>query len=138
MPAPLRVEGLAELRRTLKAIRPELAVELRKAESAAALVISADAAARAPRGTRPLPKNRRRRLHEVIKPLVRGARIYVGATAATAPHGNVNHWGGTIRPRGAPIKFQRRLFIVKAYTAKREDFVALLDMALTRVIRRRF
>lgn len=136
MAAPVRVEGLLELRRGLKAAKPELVAELRKAEAEAATVIAVDAAARAPRGTRPLPANRRRRLHEVIRPLVRGTKVYVGATAATAPHGNVNHWGGTIKPKGTPIRFLPRRFLLQAFDAKRADFVVLLKDAIDRVLRR--
>lgn len=135
---PVRVQGLAELRRSLKAIRPELVAELRKAEAQAATVIAEDAARRAPRGTRPLPKNRKRRLHETVKPLIRGTKIYVGATAAQAPHANVNHWGGTIRPKGTPIRFTARRFVVEAFVAKRAEFVVLLADALDRVISRNF
>lgn len=134
--APVRVEGLADLRRRLKAVRPELVTELRQAEMAAAQVIAADAAERAPRGTRPLPKNRRLRLHEAIRPIVRGTKIYVGATAAKAPHGNVNHWGGTIHPRGKPIRFPPTRFILHAFDARRGEFIGLLADAIERVITR--
>lgn len=136
MPRPVRVEGLLELRRGLKAAKPELVAELRKAEADAALIIAADAAERAPRGTRPLPTNRRRRLHEAIRSLVRGTKTYVGATAAAAPHGNVNHWGGTIKPRGVTIVFKPRRFLLQAFAAKRADFIVLLDEGIDRVLRR--
>jgi hypothetical protein len=134
--APVRVQGLAELRKSLRAARPELAVELRTAEVEAAQVIAVGAAQRAPRGTRPLPKNRRRRLHEVIRVLVRGTKVYVGATAASAPHASVNHWGGTITPRGRPIRFPPRHFVLEEFDARREQFIGLLADGIERVFRR--
>lgn len=133
--APVRVTNLLEVRRSLKGIRDGLK-ELRQAEIEAAKIVAEDAARRAPRGTRPLPANRRKRLHEAVKPLVKGTKVYVGATARDAPHGNVNHWGGTITPRGKPIRFPPRRFIIEAFKAKREEFIVLLAARLDELFRR--
>src|SRR5947207_2476411 len=134
--APVRVEGAAELRTGLRNISRGLATEFRKAEVEAAGVIAKAAAARAPRGHRPLPQNRRLRLHEAVRPLTAGARVYVGATKTQAPEANVVHWGGTIAPKGKPIRFPPRPFIVEAFEEKRPEYVAALAVALESLIRR--
>lgn len=65
--------------------------------------------------------------------MTRGTKIQVGATATQAPHANVNHWGGTIKPRpNQTITFSkedpRRNFIYKAFDRVRTEFVnALAD-----------
>jgi hypothetical protein len=133
---PMRVEGLADLRRGFKGISRSMVTELRKAEIEGAQVVAAEAARRAPRGTKPLPANRKKRLHESVRPLVRGTRIYVGATAKTAPHANVNHWGGEIKPKGTPIRFRRRPFVLEALAAKRPEFIAAFESALNDLFRR--
>ena len=106
MADPVAIPGLARLRQDIRLIERSMLVEFRKAEAEAAQIIARDAAARAPRGTRPLPANRSKRLSESVRPIVRGTRIAVGASARTAPHAGVVHWGGTIRPSagwtGAP------------------------------------
>jgi hypothetical protein len=133
--APVRIEGLQSVHARLKKFQVEAAKDFRKAEGRAAEVVSRAAAAKAPRGHRPLPKNRRLRLHETIKPIVRGTRVYVGALGSQAPHGNVVHWGGTIKPKGTPIHFQRRPFILEAFRETRPEFVRELEMELDKAIR---
>lgn len=133
--APVRVTNLLEVRRSLKGIKDGLK-DLRQAEVEAAQIVAEEAARRAPRGTRPLPRNRRKRLHESIRPLVKGSKVYVGATARDAPHGNVNHWGGTIHPRGKPIRFPPRRFITQAFAAKRDEFIVRLAASLDALFRR--
>lgn len=133
---PVAIPGLARLRQDMRLIQRSLLTELRKAEAEAAVIIARDAAARAPRGTRPLPKDRKKRLADTVRPIVRGNRVGVGATKAAAPHANVVHWGGTIRPKGKPIRFQRRPFVLEAFDAHRDEFVALLAVKFDELARR--
>lgn len=140
MPDYVAIPGLQRLRQDLRALNRGVLPELRKVEVEAAQVVAKEAARRAPKGTRPLPANRKKRLSEAVQPLTRGVKVQVGATAKQAPHANVNHWGGTIKPRGTDIEFPksdpRRQFIIKAYKAKRPEFVAALAKAFSDLARR--
>ncbi|MDP9094758.1 MAG: hypothetical protein M3N95_17925 [Actinomycetota bacterium] len=136
MTQPVAIPGLAALRRDMRAIDRGAQVALRKAEAKAAEVIAADARGRAPRGTAPLPPNRTKRLADTIRPMPSGNRFYVGAPAKQAPHGGVVHWGGTIDPRGVPIHFPRRTFLLEAFDAKRAVFVELLGAEIENLARR--
>ena len=126
MAEPVAIPGLARFRADLRAVNRQFPAQFRKAEAEAAKIIAEEARGRAPHGTRPLPANRKVRLADAIRPIPSGNSFYVGATAARAPHANVNHWGGTIHPRGVPIHFKRRPFVIEAFDAKRDRFVDLL------------
>jgi len=136
MPEPVRVDGLAELRKGLRSVSHDLLPEFRKTEVAAASVIAQEAAHRAPRGKPHGPSNRKRHLFETVRPLTSGVRVAVGSTAAQAPQANVVHWGGTIAPRGKPIHFPRRPFVVEAFEARREEYVNTLAETLNGLMQR--
>lgn len=82
--ASLRVEGAAELRRTLKAAGDDLN-DLKDAHATAARLVAADAAQRAPRRTGRLASN------------VRGSGAKTSATiragGAKVPYAGPIHWG---------------------------------------------
>jgi phage gpG-like protein len=89
----VRVEGLRELRRDLKAIKPEVHKELRDVNKDAAELVAAEARATAKRG----------------KTGRYGGGFKAGSSGDKAmvrnrvPYANVQHWGGSIRPRGVRI-----------------------------------
>src|SRR4051812_28631651 len=92
----VQTHGLAELRRDLKRLDPLVDRELRDSIREAAGKVAVTAGALAPFRTGELAHS--------IRPYVSGARASVGSTL---PYAGVVHWGGTIRPRGVPIKFAR-------------------------------
>ncbi len=92
----IQIEGLAQLRRDLRAIDAglsrELNVELRQTVNIAAR----DAATLAPRRTGKLARS--------YKPFTRGN---IAGVRSPLPYAPVNEYGGTIRPRGVPIDIRR-------------------------------
>lgn len=99
----LEVRGLREFRRDLRRIDPEVDKELRTSIRQSADRIRAEAASVAPYRSGALSRSLR------ISVTQRSASIY-----STLPYAPVVHWGGTIEPKGVPIKFRRTEFISKA------------------------
>jgi phage gpG-like protein len=58
-----------------------------------------------------LAPRRSGRLAGSLRPFAAGLKAGV---RSPLPYANVVHWGGTIRPKGAPVHFRRRPFIEKA------------------------
>lgn len=102
MPKPaVEVKGLREFRRDLKQLDVDADKELRKE-----LKVAGETA-----------------LHGADVPtrsgaLARSLKISVTAKRitlySTLPYAGVVHWGGTIEPRGVPIRFPRTEFLSKA------------------------
>lgn len=99
----VRARGVPETTRGLRLVDVETRREVSRVLAAAAGPISREAAALAPRQSGALSRS--------IRPVVLGARVYVGSPL---PYANVVHWGGSIRPRGVMISFPRRDFVSRA------------------------
>lgn len=111
----IKVHGLTELRRDLKAME------------------------------RTLPRELTKMLREAIKPALPPARsgaphrsgalagsMRVGAAGSKAflrsrlPYAAVIHWGGVVRPMGVPIRFKSRPFASEAIESKADEIVGKL------------
>lgn len=106
----VRVEGMAGLRRSLREIDKNLDVQLRKELKEVAEPIRAEAARRAPRGTRPIPGSRRpkKRLADSLTVSVRGQSI---AIRSALPYAKVVHGysvGSTLRAARRPFDTRNR------------------------------
>lgn len=129
--AAIQVEGLRPLLRDLGRIDKDL----RRAATAHLRQIAREtrdeAARRAPVGKRPKPARERLRRSYRYSVTQRGASIYT-----ISPYGAVHEFGGTIEPRGVPIRIKRSAAIYGAIGARRraieEDVGDLLD-AIARV-----
>lgn len=97
------IEGLGALRRDFRAIGAGLNRELNAELREAASVAARDAGALAPRRTGALARS--------YKPFVRGNKVGI---RSPLPYAAVHEWGGTIRPRGAPISIQRSAPVSRA------------------------
>jgi phage gpG-like protein len=121
----VRTQGLAELRRDLRKLEPQVDKELRESIKEAADKVAVTAGALAPRRSGALAHS--------IRPFVSGAKASIGSTL---PYAGVVHWGGTIRPRGVPITFERTEFISRAVDdhsgALVEDIADGIDRAARR------
>lgn len=58
------------------------------------------------------------RLRRSIKTSVRRGQVSLYSTLPQAP---VHHWGGTIRPRGAPIRIKRTEFLTSEVAERADD-----------------
>lgn len=121
-PELVRVDGLRELRSTLRKLDPVSARALTREIKAAAGPIVREAQAQAPRRTG--------RLAASIRATSSGNRLAVGSRL---PQANVLHWGGTIRPRGVPITFPRTEFITRAAVRHRDEIPDAVGDAIERV-----
>jgi HK97 gp10 family phage protein len=99
----IKANGLAKLRRDLKAIDKDLAKSFTDHLREIAKDVRDDARPRAPRKTGALQRSIK---HSVR---ARGASVY-----SNLPYAGVQEWGGTIRPRGTPIEIRGRHFIYSA------------------------
>lgn len=97
------LHGIRELRRDLNALEGATSREVTTALRAAAEPVRAQAAAYAPRRTG--------RLADSLRTYARGGRVGI---RSRLPYANVQHWGGTISPRGTPIQIRRTEFISRA------------------------
>lgn len=107
MAQAIRVEGLAQLNRTFGRLSKEMrAGQLAEMKKVAELV-ARTAATLAPR--------RSGRLAGSYKPAAtnKGAAVY-----STVPYAAVHEWGGTIAPRGTPIRIRRSEPVGKALEAQ--------------------
>lgn len=124
----IRVSGLDALRATLRVMSRDSGKATRAVLAEAAGIVADEARARAARQGYKTPAARRTGAYaKGFKPSVSGSRI---AVVNRWPGANVNHWGGTIRPRGVPITFPRRPVIAEAAAAKEVQFEAALTRAV--------
>lgn len=121
----VRIEGLRELRRAFKAISPELDREVREYLKAFAAKVAADAARRAPRRTGRLAKS--------IKPSVTQKQV---AIQSRVPYAATHEYGGTIRPRGTPIRIKKSRMMGRAVDAHRDEAVRNVKGLIDHVSRR--
>jgi hypothetical protein len=101
--AGVRVEGLREFRRDLKRVSPAVNREFGRDLKRAGESVAVEARAHAVKRTGEYAGS--------IKVVAARGGVAVGSRL---PQANVLHWGGTIRPRGAPITFRARPVISEA------------------------
>jgi phage gpG-like protein len=123
--ARVRTQGLAELRRDMRRLEPLVDRELRESIKEAAGKVAVTAGALAPRDSGALAHS--------IRPFVSGARASIGSTL---PYAGVVHWGGEIRPRGVPIRFERTEFISRAVDDHADELVEDIADGVDRAARR--
>lgn len=123
--AEVTVTGLRELRKDLRRLpgqtNKELSGELKRAIGP--VLVQA----------RSLAPQRTGRLAGSLKPFVLGTRVGI---RSRLPYANVVHWGGTISPRGTPIRFPRTEFITRAVEAQDDRFVDAVGDAVERAAKR--
>lgn len=121
----VRLEGFKEFKRDLKKLEPEAAKELQKDIKAAAGKVAAAAASTAPR---------------VSGKYARSIRPYVTAKGASVgsrlPQAGVLHFGGTIEPRGVPIKFPARPVVSDALDRQTNQIINDMGDAVDRAAKR--
>jgi hypothetical protein len=73
------------------------------------------------------------RLRSSVRTSVRGGSL---SLYSREPYANVQHWGGTISPKGTPIKIRKTLFVygpaTKATPRITEEMAVLLDLTAVR------
>ncbi len=125
MAVGIRVEGLADLRRDLRAVHPAIERALKDELEDAAKVVTRYGATLAPRKSG--------RLASSLQTQVRGNRV---VAYSRLPYSSVQHWGGTIAPRGAPIRIQRTEFLSRAAEAKASQFESRIADSIERALAR--
>ena len=115
----VKVEGLARLRRDLRALDRAAVTEVRDVLRDAAGIVAERAALLAPRQTGALAAS--------YKPFTAGNRAGV---RSRLPYAGVVEYGGTIRPRGTPIEFRRALPLTRAAQQQADTIVQRLDRGL--------
>ena len=83
----VRVEGLADLRRDLRRMQPEVLPVVRERLKAGAGIVAVRGATYAPKGTRPIPASRRprKRLAATLAPGTAGNSAFVRSRALYGP-----------------------------------------------------
>jgi hypothetical protein len=105
--ASVKVEGLASVRRTLRATDTNAARSLQATLKDTARIVAEEAGRLAPRGTLPIPRTRRPhiRLFESYRPSARGNRAYVRSALVYAPIKEFRRTGTVAEMRGvAPVQ----------------------------------
>jgi phage gpG-like protein len=131
MPQAIRVDGLADLRRDLKAIDKKLPRELNKAQRDALKSTAIEAAALAPR--------RSGRLAGSIRPF---ATARAAGLRSGLPYANVQHWGGTTgrgytgRPNSGSVRVNPTFFAFRAVRGDLEEIMEKMSDGIERVAKR--
>lgn len=126
----VHVRGLSEFRRTLKRISPELDKETRRFLKEAGEKAAVEARRRAPVGSTDRAKSHRGRGY---RPGKLGRSIKVSATQArisvysNLPYAGVHEYGGTIKPRGVPIKIKESRMVRGAAEAYMDDVLGQVE-----------
>jgi len=121
-PEPVRVDGLKELRRTLKKLDPVSAKALTKELKGSVGPIIRDARGRV--------KVRTGKHRDAMRPFAQGARVGV---RLPLPSAELLNWGGTISPKGHPITFPRTEFLTKPAEKHRDEIPDAIGDAIERV-----
>jgi hypothetical protein len=93
----VETDGLRDFRRDLRRLEPEVDKELRKELRQAVLIVAARAAQLAPKQSGALARSYR----PFVTQTMAGIR-------SSLPYAPVIEYGGSIEPRGTPIRFARR------------------------------
>jgi phage gpG-like protein len=121
----VRVEGLAELRRDLRATDRETLREVQGTLRNAAGIAAAQAALLVARRTGALAAS--------YRAYARGNRAGV---RSSLPYAGVVEYGGTIRPRGTAIKFRRSLPVSRAVLRETDTIVEAIGDGIEAAARR--
>lgn len=121
----VRVDGLAALRRDLRAMRPDALREVRVVLKAGAKRVADRAVPYAPRRTGAL--------RESIKAGTAGDSAFV---RSTLPYAEAHEWGATIAPRGTEFRIQRSRFIGRAVRDESDKVLEEVGAGLERVAMR--
>jgi phage gpG-like protein len=122
---PIAVEGLSDLRRSLKATNKDALREVQKVVKRGAEIIAQDSRTLAPR--------RSGKLAASIRAGTSGSK---GIVRSKLPYAKVHEWGGTIRPRGADIKIKKSEFVGRALERKESAVRRELERGFADVARR--
>jgi HK97 gp10 family phage protein len=121
----IRVDGLAQMRRSMGALDRGLLGEVRDVVKSGAEVVASEARRRAP--------VKSGRLQASIRGTTSGAK---GIVRSPLPYANVQNWGGTIAPRGTKIRIRGKHFIDGALEDKREAVADELARGMEDLFRR--
>ncbi len=121
----VRVDGLQDLRKSLRAVDKGALKEVQAVTKAAAELVAVEARSLAPR--------RSGKLASSIRATTSGAR---GIVRSPLPYAAVHHWGGTISPRGTPITIKRTEYITKAAERKQAMVLEALARGFDGLVRR--
>lgn len=127
--AQVVTRGFSDLRRAFRKIDRDLRLALDRELRAAANPIRD----RSRQLLRERSRNPRGQIERTIRVSVTQGGVSVYTNHPGAP---VNHWGGTIRPRGAPITFERKHFIGDAAEEAHDDVVERMDELLDGIANR--
>lgn len=111
----VHVEGLRALRRDIRKMQPDTVRELRKVIKDAAQIVAEEARTRAPVRTG--------RLAGSIRATTSGDK---GIVRSPLPYAAVHEFGGTIRPKGAPIAIRGSHMVYGALDNKRDAVIDAL------------
>lgn len=111
MAKAVRVDGLKELRKSLRAVDKGALREVQEVTKRAAGIVAAEARTLAPR--------RSGKLQASIRGTTAGNS---GVVRSPLPYAKVHEYGGTIRPKGTDIRINRSEFVTRALDRK-EDAV---------------
>jgi hypothetical protein len=129
MADPVRVEGLNDLRRGLRQIDRGALKEVQQTSKKGAQVVAAEAGRLAPKGTRPLPKGRRQRLHQGYRGTTSGNK---GIVRNPLPHAVIYEY----RKTGTPAQMRGVRPVERALERKQDAVLAELARGIDGVIRR--
>jgi phage gpG-like protein len=121
----VRIEGLRELQRSLKAIQPDARREITRTLKDSARDVS--------RAAGPLAAHSSGRLSQSFKP---GASMMQGYVKSRLPYAAVQEFGGTIRPKGAPVEIQPHPAATRALEMQQDSIIDKIGDALERVASR--
>lgn len=130
------IRGLREFRRQLKKISPELDKATREILKDAGELAAAEARRRAPRGSTDRHRSHRDRRY---RPGRLAGSIKVSSTQArlsiysNLPYAAVHEYGGTIRPRGVPIRIKESRMIRGAVEARTDDVIREVEKVTDRL-----
>jgi phage gpG-like protein len=118
----VRIEGLAELRRDLRKMQPDTLKEMRGELKAAAAIVAV--------ASRPLAAHRSGALAASFRPGTAGNTAFV---RSRLPYAAVHEFGGTIRPKGAPITIKPHPAPTRALEAAADRIVDSIGDGIERV-----
>ncbi len=121
----VRVEGLAALRRDLRRMQPDVLKEMRAVLKSTSVLVAQRARQNAPRRTGKLAGSYRA-----------GTAGNTAFVRSRLPQAAVHEYGGTIRPRGAPIAIRRSAPMGRALRDSHEEVTDMLGDGLDNVATR--
>lgn len=127
-------DRLKDLQADLEAVQIGLGRQVASAKSEASGIIAGRARRLTPVGPGPIagakhPDDRLPHIRDTIRGTARGV-------VTTHPGGLVHEWGGTIRPRGAPIQIRRSAMTQKGAAREQARVERLLDRRVDELLDR--